>query len=39
MPEAGGCDILSPIPRSAFTWCHALVGGGALAGALFVVLH
>ena len=39
LPEAGGCDILSPIPRSCLTWCHALVGGATLAGALFVVLH
>ena len=38
LPEAGGCDILSPIPRSFGTWCHALVGVSAPAGALFVVL-
>ena len=37
LPEAGGCDILSPIPRGPFTWCHALVGVPSLAGALFIV--
>nr|DAT63474.1 MAG TPA: hypothetical protein [Caudoviricetes sp.] len=37
MPEAGGCDILSPIPRGSFTWCHGLSSVTSRGSPLFIV--